>query len=157
MKTQNKTTLFEDLYVYYLQLDNNLGRDYISLAAAMKSFGVTLVPVKAQELDYYVRHDYLPLLAITDTLERSQRFKKLRREYLDFALRGQDIYLFHLNSFGRLHGLEQLEKLRIYNPLPLPVSLQELFSIMIERCFSKRIKEKEWPGGRRVGLTLTKE
>lgn len=151
-----KEQYLDDLYIYYLELDSDLPSDYIFLAATLKSYGITLVPVKASEIDYFVKLGSVPLLAITDTIERNRRFKKCRREYLDFALRNQAIQLFHLNSFTRVTGFEQLEKIKVYNQLPLPMNLDDLFSIIVEVAFSREEKEKKWPGGKRVGLPQVK-
>jgi len=150
LRENNKIS--DDHYIYYLQLDEQVDNNYIWLAANLKSSNITLVPIRSSELDFFVRMGELPLIVLTDTFNRLEKFKKCRRTYLDFAMRGKNIILFHLNSFGHMTGFETLEKLGYYRPLPLPLSIENLWQAFASSYLSKQMKEKKWPGGRRVGL-----
>lgn len=140
------------LYLYYLQLEDRLGSDYIHLAASFKSYNITLVPIQCSELDYFINGQKIPLIVITDTTERFRRLKIYRHHFLDFALRSQSLYLYHLNSFGLMRDMSSYEKSGHYLPLALPLHLDDFVEKLVDHHYSSQIKEKKWPGGKRVGL-----
>jgi hypothetical protein len=148
----DENDISNELYVYYLQLEKTIDSSYIMLAAHLKEYGIELVPVHCHELDYFLRDGKIPVIAMTDSLEKDNTFKKYRREYLDFALRSNKIMVFHLNSFGHNDSLYSEEKKGAYIPMPLPMRIEDISLKMVEAFFSKRTNEKRWPGGNRSTL-----
>lgn len=151
-KLIDENDISNELYVYYLQLEKTIDSSYIMLAAHLKEYGIELVPVHCHELDYFLRDGKIPIIIMTDTVQKDNTYKKYRREYLDFALRNNKLTVFHLNSFGHNHTLYTEEKRGTYVPMPLPMRVEDISLKMVEVFFSKRTSEKRWPGGTRSTL-----
>lgn len=152
-KLIDENNISNELYVYYLQLEKTIDSSYIILAAHLKNFGIELVPVHCHELDYFLRDGKIPLIILTDTVNKDNTYKKYRREYLDFALRSNKLIVFHLNSFGYNDSLYAEEKRGDYVPMPLPMRVEDISLKMVDAFFSKNTNEKRWPGGSRATLS----
>ncbi len=152
-KLIDENDISNELYVYYLQLEKTIDSSYIMLAAHLKEYGIELVPVHCHELDYFLKDGRIPLIIMTDTIEKDNTYKKYRREYLDFALRSNKLIVFHLNSFGHNDSLYAEEKKGDYVPMRLPMRVEDIALKMVDAFFSKNTNEKKWPGGSRATLS----
>lgn len=152
MKIRKEDEIRDTLYVYYLQLQQKSDESYFQLAASMRDVGITLVPVFCHELDHFIKNGTIPLIVLTDNIEKQRQFSRFRKSYLDFALRSQKITLFHLNSFAKITNLYEQERKGLYHQMSLPLSVSDVAEKIVINYFSKMSKEKTWPGGRRATL-----
>ena len=149
--------LNNELYIYYLELESRPDMTYIHLAADFKELGITMVPINSSELDHFMRRGQLPLIVITDTLSKLQKFTRFRQEYLDYALRTNNILIFHLSSFGKPYSILAFEKKNTYIPVPLPIKTNDIMSLVLKEYFAKKVEQARWPGGRRSKLPTYKD
>jgi len=156
VKIRKENDIRDDFYVYYLQLQRDSDESYIQLAASMRNLGVTLIPVKCHDLDHYILGESIPLIVMTDTIEKQKQFQRFRKSYLDFALRSQKVTLFHLNSFARISSLYEQERKGLYHQMMLPIRTSDVAEKIITFYFKQISNEKVWPGGRRVTLESMK-
>jgi len=141
-----------DTYILFAQWENKISDDFIRLAAEFKSFGITLVPVKLQELDHFLNRRQVPVIILTKTIKQYQTFQALRKKHIDFYLKTKKIRLFHLNSFGEIDVYRPLKQKGHYVSLNLPCKFRDVAIRVLSEYIENNIEDKRWPGGRRAKL-----
>ena len=142
----------ENTTILYIQMGQKIDRDFIKLASRMGNLGITLVPVKPEELDYFITNKISNVVLLTRTIEQFQNFFKVKKRHIDFYLKSQKIRLIHLNSFSAIQEYIQLRQKQIYINLELPLTMVQVAAKLYEISASKENQTKKWPGGRRAKL-----
>lgn len=142
----------QSLTVLYLQLDEKIDRDFIALASRFRGEELTLVPVKPEELDYFLTSKTIPVLLLTKNVEQLRKFLKIKKRYIDFFLKSRRIRLIHLNSFSEIKDYISLKPKKIYINLKLPLTMKEARAQIILNAGVGAMAETSWPGGKRAKL-----
>ena len=138
-------------FMLYIQWGKKVDDDFIRLAAFLGRFEISLVPVKPQELDYFLVKRQVPVLMVTKSMAQYQRFKKIKKETFDFFLNANKIRIFHINSFKEESDYLFHKQKENYINVPLPLSLKQIARFVLSHYVRFESDEK-WPGGRRGRL-----
>ncbi len=138
-------------FMLYIQWGRKVDNDYIRLAAFLGRFDITLVPVKPEELDYFLVKRQVPVLMVTKSISQYKAFQKVREESFDFFLSTGKIRLFHFNSFKEEPSYLFYKQKQNYINVPLPLSLKQITRFVLSHYIRFEGDEK-WPGGRRSRL-----
>lgn len=149
-----ETTYSNDRTILYLQLDEKIDRDFIHLASRLRNRGITLVPVKPSELDYFLASRMVPVVLLTKTISQHAKFMKVKKRWVDFFLKSRKIQLIHLNSFSEIRDYIQLKPKRFYINLNLPMTMKQVFQELESVIGPEGKKESSWPGGKRAKLPI---
>jgi hypothetical protein len=142
----------EESYILFIQWGKKLEGDFISFATQLKKFNINLIPVKPQELDYFIERRQIPVIVITSSLAEYQKFRSLRKQYFDFYVKTRKIKLFHLNSFMMDHELAASSLRKAYIHVPLPISFEKATLLVLSFYMNVVEGDNRWPGGKRSKL-----
>ncbi|MCR9204062.1 MAG: hypothetical protein NXH75_05770 [Halobacteriovoraceae bacterium] len=140
------------LTILYLQLDEKIDRDFIFLASRFRGDDVTLVPVRPQEIDYFLTSKMIPVILLTKNMDQLQKFTRVKKRYIDYFLKTRRIRLIHLNSFSEIKDYISLKPKRIYINLKLPLTMAQAKEQIVLNAGIESIVETSWPGGKRAKL-----
>lgn len=138
-------------YMLYIQWGKKVDDDFIRMAAFLGRFGISLVPVKPQELDYFLVKRQVPVLMVTKSIAQYQTFQKVRKESFDFFLSSGKIRIFHFNSFKEEADYLFYKQKENYINVPLPLSLKQIARFVLSH-YIRFEGDERWPGGRRARL-----
>lgn len=142
----------KNAYILFLQFTTSPNDVYFKLAAVFKDLGVTLVPVKPQELDYFVGKGNTPVIMVTSNLAEQKVLKLIKSRYLDFLVGSNKIRLFHLNTFKSISSYNQFKGRGRYVELKLPLTSTQVVARVLKDYLKDEADLERWPGGRRAKL-----
>ena len=139
-------------YILYVQWETKLDDQYIYLAARFREAGVTLVPVKPAEIDYFLSSGAVPLIMMTRTIAEYNQFLALKKRHFDFYLKSGKISLIHVNSFREIADYATFKPRKNYTVLNLPLTTNAIVKQVLLDYGQEENSSKRWPGGRRSKL-----
>ena len=139
-------------YILYIQWQDKLDSSFIRFAAEFKRFNINLIPVKPGELDYFLEKRQVPVIMMTSTLAEYQKFRSLRKKYIDFFVKSKKIKLFHLNSFSIVQDFVSSTYRRSYVHVPLPIQFSKATLLVLSHYLDELEGDNKWPGGKRSKL-----
>lgn len=139
-------------YILYVQWEVKLDDQYIYLAARFREAGVTLVPVKPTEIDYFLSSRTVPLIMMTRTMAQYQKFLSMKKRHFDFFLKSGKISLIHLNSFKEIADYATFKPRKNYSVINLPLTTNAIVRQVLLDYGQEESSSKRWPGGRRSKL-----
>jgi hypothetical protein len=139
-------------YIFYLNFYETLSEDFIKLSAYFKEWDIVLVPVKPKELPNVVNTAQNTIIVITSDIHSYREFTKLKKGFLNYALKSKKVVLNHLSSFRAVNEFLGLQRHGVYQFWRLPLRTQEVVDMMAKYYYEKRSKNKTWPGGKRAKL-----
>ncbi len=151
----------KDKIIIYLKLKKTLSKDYLHLSLALSALGLTLIPFSMDELRKIKGLEKKYVMVFTDDLSSKSRFEKFKRNYLDFALRSESLFLFHYTSFGEgsknsnktsrlLESRGQRDMSVLTSPLPMKIST--IIYQVVDMFYKENSKSHKWEGGTRAKL-----
>jgi hypothetical protein len=138
-------------YMLYIQWESKIDADFIRMAAYFSKFEISLIPVKPDELDYFLVKRQVPVIVTTKSMKYWMKFQKVKETCFDFYMSSGKIRLFHLNSFREISDYLLYKQKGNYINLSLPLSLKEVAKAVLEKYLTLE-NDKRWPGGRRSRL-----
>ena len=138
-------------FMLYIQWGCKTDDDFIRLAAFLGRFNISLIPVKVDELDYFLVKRQVSVFLITKSISQWVQFQKSRKRHLDFFLSTSKVRLFHLNSFKEENDYLLYKQKGNYVNVSLPLSLKEIIRVVLCRYVNVE-RDNKWPGGRRSRL-----
>ncbi len=144
--------LRSEQYILYIQWQEKLDSAFIRFAAEFKRFNINLIPVKPQELDYFLEKRQVPVIMLTSTLAEYQKFRSLRKQYFDYYVKNKKIKLFHLNSFMMVQDFVSSTFRRAYIHVPLPIQFSKATLLVLSHYLEEVEGDNKWPGGKRSKL-----
>lgn len=135
----------KDKIVFYVQLSKKLPEYYIHLALSLGEYGIKLVPMSFDDIMELPKYKRLMIIAVINDFDSFDKFKRIRRRYLDFAVINEKIRLIHLSSFDPVRKLRKEEKAKNYLFLKLPSEFDILSSEINEFIETKKKEIKTWP------------
>lgn len=139
-------------YILYIQWGKTLDDQFIYLAAHFKSYQITLVPVKPEELDFFLSRSKVPVIMITQTIAQYHKFLSLKKRCFDFYLKAGKINLIHLNSFKEIADYNSFKPKKSYEVMALPMMTSDIVHRILEEYGILEEAGKKWPGGKRARL-----
>ncbi len=144
--------LNSEKYILYIQWQEKLDSAFIRFAAEFKRYNINLIPVKPQELDYFLDRRQIPVIMMTSTLAEYQKFRSLRKKYFDYYVNHKKIKLFHLNSFSLVTDFISTSRQRSYIHVPLPIPFNRATLLVLSHYVEELEGDNRWPGGKRSKL-----
>ena len=138
-------------FMLYIQWGKKVDEDFIRLAALFGRIGVSLIPVKPNELDYFLVKRQVPVIVSTKSIKQWMDFHRVKEKHFDFFLTAGKIRLFHLNSFKEASDYLFHKQKGNYINLALPLSLKEVVGLVL-RSYIRTEDDEKWPGGKRSRL-----
>jgi len=139
-------------YILYIQWNEKIDSGFIRFAAEFKQFNINLIPVRPNELDYFLDKRQIPVIMITSTLGEYQKYRNQRKKHFDFYIKNMKIKLFHLNSFSIDHDFITSSKRRSYVHVPLPIQFKKATLLVLSHYIDEVEGDNKWPGGTRAKL-----
>lgn len=139
-------------YILYIQWQEKLDSAFIRFAGEFKRYNINLIPIKPQELDYFLERRQIPVIMITSTLAEYQKFRALRRKFIDYYVNHKKIKLFHLNSFSMATNFVTTSRQRSYIHVPLPITFSKATLLVLSHYLEELEGDNKWPGGKRSKL-----
>ena len=78
-------------YIFFLRYDSQLTEDYIYMAQELKEWGITLVPVRPEELPGLANGGRQFVIGLHKNLNSARQFEKFRKKYFDFSIKETDM------------------------------------------------------------------
>ena len=135
----------KDKIVFYVRLHKQLPASFIHLSLAMSQYGIKLVPMTFDDIMELPKYKRLMILALVNDFDSFDRFKRIRRRYLDFAIINEKIRLIHLSSFESVRKLRREEQAKNYLFLKLPNDFDILAKETYQFIEAKQKEIKTWP------------
>ncbi|MAF79327.1 MAG: hypothetical protein CME63_10780 [Halobacteriovoraceae bacterium] len=144
--------IYDEHYILYIQWSEKLDPAFIRFAAEFKKFKINLIPIKANELDYFLEKRQIPVILMTPSLGEYQKYKSVRKKCFDFYVKNRKIKLFHLSSFSMDHDFISSSRRRSYVHIPLPIEFSKATLLVLSHYLEDVEGDKKWPGGKRSKL-----
>ncbi len=149
----SQLTETDDLFFFWILLDEQLDEAYYTTARAMALRGVKLLPIRLNQvsrLAALTSAGHVTVLCSTRHAGQFANFNKSVAPLLTLLLRQERLSLFHLSSFQKLDLGHQSYRNKNYFFLKYPLSLESLCD-KLKRFHELRLnRARVWPGGRRA-------
>ena len=139
-------------YLLFLQMSDELPPSFFHLAEKFSRYHIKLIPVQAADLLSLNENSRQYLITQVTDLTSFNRFRELRRRFLDIALMNKRLFLFDVSSFGPVVLADRMERLGTYCHYPLPLSFETLARSIAGVYYREKEQHQRWPGGRRGRL-----
>lgn len=138
--------------IFFLTYSDKPPRAYYDLAIHFKDEGLTLVPIKFDQLlSFYQGKKRVHVInVVSNTTERKLYFKTLN--IIRQALLNNKITLYHFSSYSHLDIRNEIPRIKNYHFIRLPVRLYALARAIHKFYRHSMRDEQKWPGGRRATL-----
>ncbi|MCF8057898.1 MAG: hypothetical protein K9K67_01270 [Bacteriovoracaceae bacterium] len=139
-------------YILYIQWASKLDNDFIHLAARLRQANVSLVPVKPNEIDFFLSKRKVPVIILTKTIAQYHKLLECKKRHFDFYLKSGRISILHLTSFKEVQDYASFKPKKDYIVLKLPLMADDIISKVLNEFSGKDALSERWPGGRRARL-----
>ncbi len=142
-----------ELFFFWILLDERLDEVYYNTAAMFASRGVKLLPIKIDQVSRLAALSevgHVTVLCSTRTSAQYGVFNKRVAPLLSMLLRQERLSLFHFSSFQKLDLGSKSYRQKNYFFLKYPLNLETLCD-KLKRFHELRLnRARVWPGGRRA-------
>ena len=149
----SQTDESQNLFFFWILLDERLDELYYTTAAAMAARGVKLLPIKLGQVSRLAalsEAGHVTVLCSTRHARQYEVFNQSVAPLLHLLLRQERLSLFHLSSFQKLDLGAKGYRNKNYFFLKYPLSLEPLCD-KLKRFHELRLnRARVWPGGRRA-------
>jgi hypothetical protein len=145
-------------FVFYLCLTDVLPSSYFSFSLRMKKEGMTVVPVKFDQLQKVVAvSDQAEIIVVTSIRNTQEAlfYHRNVRKHLKYLLKSERITLFLLSSFSKLNDQKNHLVKRNYFFLKYPMELGLVCQLLARFLELKKEESRKWPGGKRSQSGVT--
>lgn len=138
--------------VFYISLTDVLPPSYFSFSVRMKKEGITVVPVKFDQLQKVVavsEQGEVVVVASVRTIQEALSYHRNVRKHLKYLLKSERLTLILLSSFSKLNDQKNHLVKRNYFFLKYPMDLGHVCQLLARLIELKKEKTRRWPGGKR--------
>jgi len=146
MDSLNKFNDSINSYVFFLNVNDDLPREFYLLAKALSLANITLIPVSKEDLIKLTAGKKIIIMTIVKDLLSYKKFLINRKSFLDMALMSNKISLIDINSFSPLVHSKSI-RMKKYYFLGLPLRTDEIVSEVKKVVAKDGGNVKRWPGG----------
>ena len=138
--------------IFFVTFTDKPPRSYFDLAINLREEGLTLVPIKFDQLlSFYQGKKRIHVICVVSSVfERKAYLRSIR--IMKQALLTSKITLYHFSSFTHLDLRKELSRLKNYHFVTLPVPLHSLARAMRKFYEYAMYDGQKWPGGKRAKL-----
>ncbi len=141
-------------YILFLKLTDDIPECFYHLSNNLSNLDVSLIPIEARDLGRLASSQMQHLMVFIPDLQSFNRFQKLRKQFLDFALIGKKFCLFEMSSFAPIDIASRLKRLNMYHHFKLPILLEQVLRPVALAFYQQSCDTQKWPGGRRATLPV---
>ncbi len=138
---------------FWVNLEEKLGPLYYRAARALKQQGVTLLPVRMDQVARLASLTDSPHLVVLCSTRRQAEYLAFAKHVvpvLGLLLRQERLSFFHLSSFHKLDMGARLKQRRNYYFFKYPLNVLSLCGKLKKFHQLKSTQAQKWPGGRRA-------
>ncbi len=143
-------------FIFYLSLGQRLSEKFYIFDRLLKEHGYILVPVQIDQLQILAataeQTQIIVLSSVSDSKE-CKIFNDKIRNLLKFVLKAGRITFMQLSSFSKLDDTKKHILTKNYFFFKYPLDARLLVKKIVRYNDPKSLKNSQWPGGRRAGLT----
>jgi len=142
-----------ELFFFWILLDDRLDEVYYNTASMFAARGVKLLPIKMDQVSRLAALSevgHVTVLCSTRSGQQYAVFNKRVAPLLSMLLRQERLSLFHFSSFQKLDLGSKTYRQKNYFFLKYPLNLETLCD-KLKRFHELRLnRARVWPGGRRA-------
>ena len=146
----------EEQWIFFLQLERNLPKEFFDLDSQFKMNGKSLVPIGMKTLSSVVAssqeniHVFIMIKSVRDYFFFEKRIKKMMK----YIVRSGRVNIYVASSFNKMIDSDIMKKDH-YNFLKLPVSMNYLCGSISRTIDLKNSRTtQKWPGGVKSKIEL---
>lgn len=140
----NKTNLNEELnIIYFWQTTERISNFYLRLSEILIEFNITLVPLETKELELLAKKKRLHLLILRNDMTSANKFRDLKRNYIESSLASGRIMVYDVSSFSLIENTTAKSKKISYKIFELPLELSSLGAQVAVEFYKEKNKESD--------------
>ncbi|HLE10292.1 MAG: hypothetical protein A2504_04665 [Bdellovibrionales bacterium RIFOXYD12_FULL_39_22] len=139
-------------YIFYLQLSNNLVKDFFEFNRILNRQNIFLIPIHSDGLRALLREPDVIILAIIPDMSSLEKYNEIKHKILYSIIKGRRAKLFEVSSFLEDIYMHGQKKSGHYNYYQLPIGAGVICRNIVEAYQNSHGAQNQWPGGRRGHL-----
>ena len=147
-----KTEVVSIHHIFYLQLADTLPKAYFYIRQEFAENGITLVPIRFSDLREIASNKKSHVLVILQDMQSKSRFERIKRRYLEIAVKNRQIILHEVSSFSPSIDLHKGNRIKSYFHYTLPNSILKIANQISYSYANDKLNISKWPGGKRAKL-----
>jgi hypothetical protein len=142
-------------YIFYLDFDSELPDFYYSLAERFSHQGISLIPVKPDQLISFLnQHEMTYVISLTSKLSHIKKFQSKIKRLFKSGLNNNTLTVYHISSFSRLNLARTNMIAKNYFWIQLPIDVESLVKYLGKHYITHIGRKLTWPGGKRSTLPV---
>ena len=142
-------------HIIFVQWTRELPEYYIRLSAIFRAWGLTLVPIRYDQLSRYHFDRQQNIISLTPDMQTQKRKLQAMKYFLNFAIKSGHFNFYDVTSFSHSDFADSSAFLKNYQMIKLPMKYIDLAKTIAHDIDERAEEKTHWPGGRRSKLPRT--
>jgi len=139
-------------YIFFLNYSDELPEFFYYFSERFSNYNIKLIPINIDDIFKIEKNKVSFVLSVVTNLDAAVKYKLLQKRIVEFSLLNKRLFLFDVNSFGRISYYKKLIRMRNYVFYQLPASFIDITNDIFQIYDKISLKGSQWPGGSRARL-----